>query len=231
MEWAIGVTTVPQRITTTLPRTLASLSAAGFDDIRLFVDGYDDLGYPCFGLLRSIRGDRIGAFGNWWLAAWELYIRNPKADRYAIFQDDVLLFRNVRQYLELLPYPDHGYCNLALYPQNQQWCVEPGWNRVGGHRGWGAQGLVFSHEAMRALLRTDDNILLKPGSGQGTRNLDGAVADSMHNSGWDEYVHFPSLLTHIGDVSELGNRRQPEFAGFPGEDFDAMSLLGDPRGR
>jgi hypothetical protein len=37
--WAYGITTVPSRLTTLLPRTITSLAAAGFDKPHLFVDG------------------------------------------------------------------------------------------------------------------------------------------------------------------------------------------------
>src|SRR6185503_20920621 len=75
--WAYGVTTVPSRRETTLPRTLASLAAAGFASPRLRVD--------------DVENDRLYAPGNWWLLLHELWIRSEGgADFYAIFQDDVI---------------------------------------------------------------------------------------------------------------------------------------------
>src|SRR5689334_3053216 len=104
MEWSVGVTTVPARAGVMLPRTLASLAAGGFDRPRLFVDGSDDVQSwkAMFRLPASCRWPRVKPFGNWVLALWELWLREPDADRWAIFQDDLVCVRNLRPYLESL---------------------------------------------------------------------------------------------------------------------------------
>ena len=118
-EWSYGVTTCQQRLKTLLPRTLSSLAASGFDSPRLFIDGghEDDAPY-CLPI--TYRLPNVGAFGNWLLAAWEIYIRQPQAQMYAIFQDDVVLCRGVRQYLETCEYPQRGYLNLFTFASNEE---------------------------------------------------------------------------------------------------------------
>lgn len=102
MKWAYGVTTVPSRRNELLTNTLAHLKKSGFDKPRLFVDGSDDSTSWSdeFGLDITIRDKVIRTFGNWYLALHELFIREPHADRYAIFQDDISCGVNLREYLE-----------------------------------------------------------------------------------------------------------------------------------
>jgi hypothetical protein len=141
VSWASGVTTVPERFQTTLPRTLLSLKNAGFPEPRLFIDGYDR--DPGLQLPTTVRHDRIRVVGNWMLALWELYIRDPSATRYAIFQDDLIAYRNLRLYLERLRYPDQGYCNLYTFPENQRLSAgRTGWY-PSNQLGRGAVALVF----------------------------------------------------------------------------------------
>ena len=116
MNWAYGVTTVPRRRDDLLPRTLASLRAAGWDSPRLFVDGDDDTVSWSreFGLPVTARKPLVRVTGNWLLGMVELYVRDPHADRYAIFQDDVVFCRNARAYLDSVPAPERGYMNLHV---------------------------------------------------------------------------------------------------------------------
>jgi hypothetical protein len=57
------------------------------------------------------------------------------------------------------------------------------------------------------------------------------IVTAMKRAGWKEYVHNPSLLQHTGDGqttlgNHIGNDRWPGADSFPGEEFDALSLLG-----
>lgn len=232
MQWAVGVTTFyPDRICMMLPVTLESLRRGGFQNPRLFVDNCRDPdAYRHFGLEVTLRYPRIMAWGNWWLALNELYIRQPHAARYAIFQDDIQCVRNLRPYLEAAPYPTGGYCNLCLYPQNAE-SGRKGWYRAPSHkqgwRGYGAQGLVFDRTALLTLIGKDhEPFTLKPtNANRGHEAIDGAVVSKLEAFGIMEHVHAPSLIRHIGDESVIGHGRQPATAQFPGEDFDAMELL------
>ena len=166
LTWAYGVTTVPERRTNgLLLRSLASLSAAGFDKPRLFIDG-DPEGFSNLGLPFSYRSPKVRTVGNWLLTAMELLIREPQAERYAIFQDDLIASKNLRQYLEAAPYPDRGYCNLFTFRLSEASIhgKAPGWHRAAPlnssaypedwQKGLGAVALVFSREALTTLLQS-----------------------------------------------------------------------------
>jgi hypothetical protein len=237
MKWACGVTTVPQRIESHLPRTLESLRAGGFEELRLFVDGAADAGtYRRFGLPGSFRVPGVGAYGNWLLALAELCVRCPEVDRYALFQDDLIMCRNVRQYLETVPYPEKGYLNLMTFMDNEQltrratgWHETP-WRNPGSRKppyqlGRSALALVFSNRAAAVLL--GQSHMLERLKGQyRTFRIDGGVVEAMNGAGWKEFAHNPSLVSHTGRESTLHKKRwRLNAMSFRGEDFDALELL------
>ena len=232
MLWSYGITTVPSRIDSTFPRTLSSLSAAGFDKPTLFVDGtFQPNTYKEFGQHVSVRYPLLKTFGNWWLAAWELYIRVPNADRYAIFQDDIVCVKNLKKYLEKVPYPKDGYLNLYTFPQNQEIARANNYNGFfqSNQRGLGAVATVYTRDALLTLFKSHHMIDRPMTAGRRAYSaVDGGIVTSMNKAGWKEYCHNPSLVQHIGEQSSMGNRKHPQAPSFPGEEFDAMELLKGP---
>lgn len=207
-EWACGVTTVPERRGTLLPRTLGSLQRAGFPAPRLFVDGEEHRNYVGYtqhptgdenrGHVRSdlvtIHNPLVRVAVNWTLGLWELYGRQPRADFFAMFQDDVLVCRDAREYVERQKLWERGrvYLNLATLDvpscprddpaSNHRLSREhtgPGWFKS-NQKGWGALGLVFSNEGVRDLLSSrlmvgrafDD-------AGRGWRGIDGGISEAL----------------------------------------------------
>jgi hypothetical protein len=240
IKWAYGVTTVPQRRRDLLPQTLASLKNAGFAQPRLFVDGDSD---PAswereFALEVTCRKPPLRTFGNWVLALWELLVREPTADRFAIFQDDLLMSRNVRQYLERTPYPERGYLNLYTFPSNQSYCPagHVGWFKSrplnngpeGFQTGRGAVALIFSREAVLTLLASPHMVERPLDAHKGWKKVDGGIVTAMNKAGWWENCHSPSLTQHTGAVSTMDNLPHKLADSFRGADFDALTLLENP---
>jgi len=248
MTWAYGITTTPKRLRTLLPRTIRSLTEAGFDQPHLFVDGSYSTDYNQFGLAITFRSSPVHAYPHWMLTAWELYFLQPQADRFVIFQDDILAVCNLRSYLEEMPYPVKSYLNLFSFLDNERLIRNKpsGWyeaksirNKKGGQqRGCGALALVFSRDAMVALLgsgymsrrmqRTSEEYRGgrdKGGMPRAYSYIDGAVVTAMNQMGWREYIHAPSLIQHTGIKSTIGTGRMPLAKTFPGEQFDAKTLL------
>lgn len=252
MKWAYGVTTVAERLTTYLPATLQALEAGGFPEPHLFVDGLTvEEGCalsPWFALPHTVRQRRVGVHGNWILSFYELFLRNHDADRYVLFQDDLICARNLRGYLEAAAYPDGldgqppGYLNLLTFPSNQLLAPKAEsdpWGRGGvgfypsNQLGKGAVALAFNRSAAvtllsartmveRSLDRTD-----ALGSRRGTVNVDGGIVTAMNAAGYREYVHNPSLVQHIGVHTTIpGHEGLPKAISYRGHDFDALTLLG-----
>lgn len=235
MKWSYGVTTVPSRRRTLFPRTLASLAAGGFYEPWVFSDGPLDVPSGVAGWTQ--RSGPAKVFGNWVLALWELYVRNPVADRYAVFQDDIVVYRNLRQYLEAVPYPAKGYLNLYTEPRNEATAKAPGW-QPSAQNGYGALALVFTRHAVINLLASD-HMVMKPipadptqlasqATGvlyRGEHAVDGGIVTSFMQRGWKEYVHNPSLVQHTGLESSFRPAHFPQSTTFRGENFDALTLL------
>lgn len=221
MEWSYGVMTISSRFETTLPVTLRSLALGGFSEPHIFIDDCkyppDSLaGYNC-----TCHYPRLKTHANWMLSAWELYFQKPEAQRYAIFQDDFITYRNLRRFLEDMKYPHQGYLNLYTFPSNEQ---GKGWH-LSNQRGLGAVALVFTPDALYHVLASTHMIRRYLTAGRGKKSVDGGIIESMKKVGWHEYVHSPSLTQHIGDESAIGNGVQPKAKSFRGEDYNAMDLL------
>ena len=223
MKWQIGVTTVAERFGILLPKTLESLEKAGFTDIRVFVDGEGHIPEYLSGYAITQRIPRIKTYGNWILALWEMYIREPQATLYAIFQDDCLASLNLRSYLEKCRYPEKGYWNLYTWPNNEG---DKGWH-LSDQAGRGAVGIVFDKPALQSVIgsRVMVDKPLNAKRGRKWKWVDGSLSAALASEGYKEYVHTPSLLFHTGEESVIGNSTHPLTKSFPGEDFDCLELL------
>ncbi len=214
MNWAYGITTVPERLDSLLPATIASLATAGFDRPMLFVDGHADR----FGTLEVVSHPRLGQLGNWMNAIFYLFT-NKKADRYAIFEDDLLACRQLREYLERCP-PGKVYWNLLTHDDNLLLTNrKPGWHES-NQLGRGSVGLVFDRPAVDCLLRME-RFVRAPSNGE--TMADAVVIATLKSLGYKEFVHYPSLLQHVGLNSTLNNSFG-HVSGFEGVDYDLLSI-------
>lgn len=233
VSWSYGITTIASRLSSgLLSRTIASLANAGFPEPRLFIDGLPNSVLPEFAGKLSItcHNPALKIYGNFHLGLSELFIRDAHADFYAMFQDDFVTYKNLREYLEACQYPSKGYLNLYTFPENEK--NVKGWY-PSNQLGKGAVALVFSNEAVVALLNSQywiNRPASKPKNPDRTwKFVDGGIVETMRKQGFKEYVHNPSLVQHTGDRSTLGNGRHSKANTFRGEDFDAMELLGNPK--
>lgn len=227
MDWAYGITTVPSRFHQYLPTTINSLKQGGFDNPVLFVDSVPTPGLAKHKLETTFRSCNLGAFGHWVLSAWELRIRNPTADFYAIFQDDFVCSKNLREYLEYsIPKIDNWntsyYYNLYTVPMNESLCKEEiGWHES-NQRGKGAVALVFPNQVL-GLALSSAHFRKKPNAKKHPKkNIDGAVVSALNSFKISELVHYPSFTQHIGESTSLGNSSHPVPKSFKGEEFDLM---------
>lgn len=239
--WAVGITTVPERRNTTLARTLRSLMDAGFPELRLFVDGTNKGGeWPANCTLRY---PRVGPFGNWYMAAVELLVRFPASERYAIFQDDLVCVRGLREYLDNCAFPKRGYWNLFTFLDGDNvisdrggWVEGPTENMASDpnsnkQTGRGALGLVFSREGLQTLVGSR-HMAVKPSTHDHPRDkIDGAVVEAMNLAGYREFVHGPSLLLHTGTLTSIqeggkaGKVWKSNAQSFPGENVDIRAWM------
>lgn len=224
MEWSYGVTCVPERFDSTLPLTLESLAAAGFPEPRLFVDGAASLPPHLQRYEATFRNPRIRAYGNWMLALWELYVRNPRAERFMLVQDDVIFYRNLRGFLERMAYPERSYLNLFCYPENEK--AVRGFYPSPKQEGKGALALVFNRDAVQMLFSSKHMADRPVDPNLGHMRIDGGVVSAASKAGFKEYVHNPTLVQHISESSiVVPGKRCPTARTWRGDDYDALELL------
>lgn len=225
-QWAYGVTTIPSRRHDLLPCTLASLATAGFDKPHLFVDGCSDTHlYDDFGLQVTLRYPKVRTAANWVLSLWELYLRAPNSDWYAIFQDDFVTCLNLRSYLEQCRYLEKGYLNLYTSAYNEKLSNRPyGWYEV-NKQGISATALVFNQKTVKLLLSS--NLMINRFQNERTswRKIDAGISKALSQAGIKEYIHIPSLVQHCGLKSSMGTPELDLSKTFQGEEFDCLTLL------
>lgn len=214
LKWQYGITTVPQRRNDLLIKTLTSLRDSGFTAPHIFVDGgyqgYEHIGPGLQTSGITYRMPKLGVVGNWLLSMAELYILNPRSDRYAIFQDDIILCHGVRDYLDTTSYPTHSYLNLFSFTLANEKLIEGKTGFIPSNQmGRGAVALVFNRDAVKALLNCSDKMIEKIEAARNhDRNIDGYISDRMKEAGYTEYIHAPSLVQHAGDKSTLGHHSE-----------------------
>lgn len=192
---AVAVTTAP-RIEDYLPATLESLREAGFPEPMVFampgsrlpsrLEARCAIGrvYPWPNFLRAMRG---------------LLDAHPDADRLAVFQDDVLVARRCREYLDR-SWPAGEFGCLSLYTCGRMA------KRLDG-RGWlpldfcqtkphGALAMVFPKRSALRLLADP------PGKGELTKT-DTWIGRWCRETGLAWLTHVPSLVQHVGRRSAI----------------------------
>lgn len=249
MKWAYSITAFVGRIDL-LKKSIVSLRNAGFTNPGIYIDGCthqraaeleSELGLEVVSRHSRARHpntghNSIGPFGNFVLTLWETYLRKPHCDRYAIFQDDILACKGLKEFLSAQPYPDKGYWNLYTDPRNQGVCPRFGDKHSGpqkegwyvpnyGRKGIGALGIVLDKAALLLMLSSRGAAEKPQNVHDGWRNLDGQIYATLDQHDYKEYVHNPSLLQHTGVHSTIGNGPNKMALSFRGEGWDAMTLI------
>jgi hypothetical protein len=146
-HWAVGITTAPRRVPT-LHATLEHVRRAGWDRVRLAVDGKASLppGTPVEQI--SLRSPAVGAWPNFYLTLLELVLGESEADAILLIQDDVQFYdrENVRDYLDGVLWPRETPGIVSLYCPAAYTRETAGWSVADERWEWGALAFVFPAE-------------------------------------------------------------------------------------
>jgi hypothetical protein len=220
-SWAVGLTTT-RRTRSTIKYTLNNLANNGFQP-TIFAEpnSYIPEDYKHYNIVQ--RETKYGAFKNWYEGIKELRRSNPNASFYAMFQDDLILCKNVKDYIENTVWPEGAGVLSGYTPVHYK--GERGWNWVNkGEHLWGAVALFFKGDAIDSII---EHPTIKDWDGH--RNIDSRLGLWAQETGFKTFYHTPSLSQHIGDESTVcdapatGMRAAGDFMG---EEFDIMQLFG-----
>lgn len=193
MNWATAVMAAP-REENYLPATIASLADAGWTDPLIVAEPGTQLPSK-HRILAHQR--REGPWASFRIALSALLSAAPQADACLILQDDILLARNLRPWLEtqLWP-PDAGIVSLYL-AEAQAECLSDGWSRHDLERApYGACGICLHPDTAR-LLDSD------PPNRHNGRMVDTWLGIFCEKQGLAYWQHKPSLIRHTGRESSL----------------------------
>jgi hypothetical protein len=203
--WSVGITTAP-RAGETLEQCVESLRAAGWQTARIFAEPGAELPASCRHFATTCRDERLGAFPNWYLGLAELVMRQPSADAYLMVQDDAVLARGARAYLEQWLWPAATVGVVSLYcPSHYSQGRATGMHVITeGWLSWGALAYAFPGAAARQILLHPSALEhRRRGPHGGLRNVDSVVGAWCVETALPYYVHVPSLVQHIGHTSTL----------------------------
>lgn len=190
MHWAVAVTTCDRQGADYLPATLKSILKAGWIPDYIHHDFMHAGAWPSF--LASVRAVRA---------------LSPRADAYLIFQDDICVAENARDWIERdfsngWPSVQPGVVSLYTaqevherHANGDGWFVFPENTPCG--RMAGALAIILHPVFAKALV--DDP------PGQNAKNqADIWLCRATKNARRTWVTHIPSLVRHVGQVSAIG---------------------------
>jgi len=239
-RWAVGVTTAP-RLVPTLARCVASIQAAGWSDLRIFAEPGSDLKGLGAGAEVIQRTERLGAFRNFVASMRELLAEHSKAQAILLFQDDVILCREVRDFLErdLWPSPKTGVISIYT-PNHKVYAPEDvkGCRWINSKWLIGACALAFPRHVAEAIVA---HPLAKNwrGAAKGSqpvphlkKAVDCYVGHAVAELNLRAYYYNPSMVQHIATTSAIGHggaNGKRRSGTFPGETHRAIELYKNHR--
>ena len=220
IQWAVGMTTAPRRIPT-LETSLDYLHRAGWNDVRLAVDGTASLPPTQMVEQVSLRAPGIGAWPNYYLTLLELVLSEPDADAIMVVQDDAKFYdrENVREYLDSIVWPSEPPGIVSLYCSAAYTRPTPGWAAFDTCWEWGALAFVFPAELARRFV-CDPEVIQHRWTDRGLRFIDDVIGEWAQRNAIPIWYPSPSLVQHFGETSTVwpgvpaaGYRRADSFAG------------------
>lgn len=244
MVWCMGMLTAPRR-NPSIDAALLSYHSAGFDEIHIYAEpgSTRPTSAPHVWIEREYRH---GCWRNTVQALRDMWARNPKAEAYALFQDDCVMMRDVRTFLEhdLWPSPTAGL--VSIYSPDWSGYEDKnikGIRMIKNNYMMGACGVILSNPCLNMIL---NHPLSKDWRGTYRGRQDNpekkAASDTwfstvVREGGFNAFVYSPSLMQHFARFSALGHGSPDKLGSngrwyrksvlFPGENISALEYFRD----
>lgn len=200
LAWATGVLTAP-RPKPTIRETLRSLRAGGFESVHVFAEPGSWIPEEFRSLPLTVHGQTLGNLGNFFTSLMALYMTDPRADCYAVFQDDVEVARGLRPWCDGEFWPqDTGL--VSLFTSRVHGDDTLGWRvlKLGRYRTFGAQAFVFRRDVLQQLLTDRQSLEFRETRRHGS---DAVVGEWAARQGVGIAYHTPSLVQHVGTAAAI----------------------------
>lgn len=253
MNWSVGVITCPRKHGYYLDQTLKSLQQAGWSNITVFAEPESKI--PDFDGTVVTRRKVYGDWTNWATGLYDLFLSEPETDYFFMLEDDAVVCRGAKRYLEFsLPYLEE-FGALSLFTPS---CYHGSF--LGFHNECHDQStrstvtIVMSQKSVLSFFSDIDvqrhrfTDLYEPGIPLGSYGAARtSLADRVGNTVKDAVIgcwaaknklpiffHTPSLAEHIGefstltsDVSSVENGRVS--VDFVGQECSLEDMIDKPR--
>jgi glycosyltransferase involved in cell wall biosynthesis len=200
LAWAVGLLTAP-RPESTVHRALRSLKAAGFERVHVFAEPGSWIPEQFRDLPVTMHGETLGNLGNFYACIVGLYMTQPLADCYAVFQDDVEVARGLRPWCDRQFWPlDAGL--VSLFTSRLHGARTVGWRvlKLGRYRTFGAQAFVFRRDVLEQFLTDRRALGFRARRRHGS---DAVVGEWAARHGVGIAYHTPSLVQHVGTAAAI----------------------------
>lgn len=251
-RWAVGITTAPRK-QSTLHRCVDSVLRAGFDPVVFaepdtpcnvplhvrIVRRPHTIATPAFTASALGPDGRFGAWQNWYQSLKDLLELYPFAEAVCIFQDDCVLTRGVREFLEHDLWPSDRTGTVSIYAPNfpgYEQAGVTGCKRVVGRHLMGAVANIFPRDVAEQIINTK-SLSEWRGAAKGEqpvphlkKAIDTYIGHAVAELDKNTYYYTPSLAQHISATSSIGHggshgKRRSER--FPGEGGTAWGAFQD----
>ncbi len=228
-KWTVGVTTAPRNKGYYLDRTLRSLQNAGWSDVVVFAEPNSPIPEDFAGHVVH-RRKRYGDWTNWGSGLYELFLSEPDTDYFFMVEDDALICRGAKKYLELVIPQLGDFGSISIYTPGKYRQTSRGFsNCCEGIETWSTVTVIMSHRSVWRFFsdpdvqrhRFEDIFKVETAWWLGTPQASygrgyTSIVDTVGNTvkdavigKWAEkhnlpiYYHTPALAEHIGYYSTL----------------------------
>lgn len=241
MQWSVGIMAAPRSDSKGLMHCVDSVENAGWSPVVFAEPGTDSaIADRCETIFRpqvccqhpALKPGPTGRFGNvqnWVQTAADLLEMNEDADAYVTIEDDAVVCREAKRFIERLIWPSNMCGAISIYAANISSCRKSP-PQMFLHRRHGIMGTLFMiwrPECLRNLVWGGGVEQMMAGltvAPEAAKAVDSWLGSELNRTGWDLWTVSPSLVHHwhpfgrsayssLGHGPAAGKRQAYRFVG------------------